>query len=66
VTTTHKYHSRRRLDLFNLGLLLVSIVSGLGAYVLIEQGMTALLLIPSVVAATIGATHLVKYQAPRD
>lgn len=63
---THKYRSQRRLDLFSLALLLIGIASGLGAYALIEQGINALVMIPSVVAATIGATHLVKYEAPRD
>lgn len=66
MTTTHRIQSRRRLDLSSLILLLVGIISGLVAYVLITQGMSALVLIPSVVAATIGATQLTKYEAPRE
>jgi len=66
VTTTHRIQSRRRLDLPSLLLLLVGIIFGLIAYVLIAQGMSALMLIPSVVAATIGATQLIKYEAPRE
>lgn len=64
--TTHRSQSRRRLDFFNLVLLAVSVVSGIFAYALVEQGMSALLLIPAVAAATIGATHLIKHEAPRD
>jgi len=66
VTTTHRIQSRRRLDLPSLILLLVGIISGLVAYVLITQGMSALVLIPSVVAATIGATQLTKLEAHRE
>lgn len=66
MTTTHRIQSRRRLDLPSLILLLVGIISGLVAYVLITQGMSALVLIPSVVAATIGATQLTKLEAHRE
>ena len=66
MTTTHRILSRRRLDLFSLILLLVGIASGLVSYVLITQGLSALVLIPSVVAATIGATQLTKQEARRE
>lgn len=66
MTTTPRIQSRRRLDLPSLILLLVGIIAGLVAYVLTAQGMSALGLIPSVVAATIGATKLTKYEAPRE
>lgn len=66
MTTTHRHQSRRRLDVSSLILLLVSILSGLGAYFLIMHGMSSLVLIPSVVAATVGAMRLFKFEVPRD
>ena len=66
MTATHKQQSRRRLDRVNFFLLLVSIASALGAHALITHGVTALILIPSVIAATIAATHLTKREASRD
>lgn len=66
MTTTHRHSSRRRLDVFNLVLLLVSVASGFGALAIVQEGVTALILVPSVVVATLAATHLTKLEAPRD
>lgn len=65
--TTHKLQQRRRLSIASLALALVGIVFGVAAYLLITHaGITPLLLIPSVVAATVGFTHLFKKEAPRQ
>lgn len=66
MTTTHRHQSHRRLDISSLILLIVSLASGLGACVLILHGISALVLVPSVVAATVGVMRLFKYEAPRD
>ena len=64
-TTTHS-QSQRRLDVAGLALLLVGLLTGLLAYVYVtERDINPLLLVPSVVAATTGATHLTKRVAPR-
>ncbi|WP_138757671.1 hypothetical protein [Modestobacter altitudinis] len=58
--------SHRRLDVASLALLLVGLVFGVLAYWLITaHDVTPLVLIPSVVAITIGATHLTQREAPR-
>ena len=66
MTTTHRRQYRRRLDRASLILLLVSVASGICAYALITHGANALVLVPSVVAATIAATHLTRHEAPRE
>jgi tryptophan-rich sensory protein len=67
VTTTQRRQTRRRLDLANFILLLASIASGIGAYVLLSTSeVSALVLVPSAIAAAIAATHLTKYEAPRE
>ncbi len=56
----------RRVDVASLALFLCGLTFGVLAYCLIsERGMNPLVLIPAVVAATLGASHLVKYEAPR-
>jgi hypothetical protein len=68
VTTTHSHHprSRRSIDVAGFALLVCGLVFGAVALWLIEdRGYTPLLLVPSIVAATIGATHLTKWEAPR-
>jgi CRISPR/Cas system-associated protein Csm6 len=66
VTTTHKHGSHRRLDLASLALVLIGVVFGALAYWLITvEHMNALVVVPSVVAITIGATNLIKREAPR-
>jgi uncharacterized membrane protein len=49
-----------------LTLLLIGLVSGVFSYWLITyNGVNALVIIPSIVAITIGATHITKREAPR-
>lgn len=63
----HRQHGRRQVDLASVALLVCGLVFGVVAYHLItEQGVNPLILGPSVVAVTLGVTHLVKRQAPRD
>lgn len=66
MTTTHS-QAQRRVDLGSLALLLVGLVSGILAYLFVTQhGTDPLLLVPSVVAVTTGATHLTRRVAPRS
>ena len=66
MTMTHSHHSHRRLDMASLTLLIIGIVCGAFSYWLVsEHGLNPLILVPSVVAATIGATHLSKREAGR-
>jgi len=63
VTTTT---SHRRLDVAGLLLLLVGLAfGGLGYWLTVAHDVNALVLVPSVVAITTGATHLTKREAPR-
>jgi Na+/H+-translocating membrane pyrophosphatase len=63
VTTTT---SHRRLDVASLALLLVGLVFGVLAYWLITvRDVNALVLVPSIVAITTGASHIAKREAPR-
>lgn len=58
--------SHRQLDVASLALLVLGLVFGALSYWFItEHGQSPLVLIPSVVAATIGATHISKREAPR-
>lgn len=62
-TTTH---SHRRLDAAGLALLVLGFICGVIAYWLItEHGLNPLILVPSVAAATIGASHITKREAAR-
>ena len=66
MTTSRHAHSHRRLDVASLLLLLVGLISGVGCYWLItERAWNALILLPSVIAAFTGATHLTQWEAPR-
>ncbi|GEM_PF-3289468 len=66
MTTTHSHRVHRRLDVASLTLLLIGLVSGVFSYWLITyNGVNALVIIPSIVAITIGATHITKREAPR-
>lgn len=58
-------HRTRRLDIASLSLLVLGVVCGAISYWLIaDRGLNPLVLAPSVVAATIGATHITKREAP--
>lgn len=60
-------HSHRRLDVVGLSLMLLGLVCAVLAYWLItEHGLNPLILVPSVVAATNGASHITKHEAPRE
>lgn len=66
MTMTHSHRSQRRLDAASLVLLLIGLVSGVFSYWLIaDRGLNALILVPSVIAAYIGATHLTKREVTR-
>ncbi len=59
-------HSQRPLDVAGLALLLLGLICGVLAYWLItEHGLNPLILVPSVVAATTGASHITKREAAR-
>lgn len=58
---------RRRLDVASLALFVLGLVCGTVCYWLIaDHGVNALWLVPSVVIATTGASHLTKLEAKRD
>jgi len=58
--------SKRSVDFASAALLAVGIASGVVAYSLtVSDDITALILVPSVVAATIGAFNITKTTAPR-
>lgn len=62
VSTGHK----TRVDLSGVLLLIIGLLSGTLAYVMITSGgVNPLVLVPSVVAATLGATSMTKREAPR-
>lgn len=66
MTAIRRVEPRRRLDVAGLLLLVVGIVSGAFAYWLTtHQGVNVLILVPSVVAITLGALHLTKRELPR-
>ena len=66
MTTTDKSRSHRRLDGASLTLLLIGIVFAILAYWLITvERFNPLLIVPSIVASTLGASHLIKREAPR-
>ncbi|SKG76491.1 Uncharacterised protein [Mycobacteroides abscessus subsp. bolletii] len=61
-----KPNATRRLDLPSLALTFIGIVCGFVAYWLINaEGANTLVIVPSIVAVTIGATHLINRDAPR-
>lgn len=67
MTATTRRHQRRRLDVANLIVLVVAIASGIFAYALITYAhMNVLVIVPSIVVATLSAPHLVKREAPRE
>lgn len=66
MTTTSSRRARRRLDVASLALLLLGLLSGVLSYWLItDHQANAMIIVPSIIAATIGATHITKKQAPR-
>jgi hypothetical protein len=67
MTMTHSHHhSRRRLDAAGLILLFIGLVFGALAYwLIVDRGVNPLILVPAVVAATLGAMHVSKREASR-
>lgn len=66
MTTTVSHHSRRRLDVASLLLLLSGLICGVISYWLVTSaGVNALVMAPSIVVATFAATHLTKREASR-
>lgn len=66
MTTTDRRISRRRLDVPSLALTMIGLASGVFSYFLVTYAdVNALVMVPSVVAVTVGATHLVKREASR-
>lgn len=64
MTTTHRHRPQRKLDVAGLVLLLIGIVFGIFSYwLIVAEDVNALVLVPSVVAATLGATSLTKIEA---
>lgn len=62
----HSPRTQRRLDIPSLALLLIGLGGGGWCYYLIaDHGWNALIIVPSVVAATTGALHIIKREARR-
>jgi len=58
--------SRRRLDVASLVLLAIGLVfGGLSGWLVTNHGLNALIIIPSLVAVAVGATHITKREASR-
>lgn len=65
--TMRNQDPRRRLDVGSLILLVVGLLSAVFSYWLITSAnINPIILVPSIVAATIGALHLTKIEAPRS
>lgn len=73
MTTSHssrrhspKHAPRRRVDFAGVALFVVGLVFAVISFWLVDaRGASALVIVPSIVAATIGASHLTKREAPR-
>lgn len=67
MTLMHSPRSHRRLDLAGLALLLIGLVFGVISYWLVmDRGLNPLIIVPSIVAATTGASHITKREASRQ
>lgn len=63
--TNERGPSRRRLDVPSLLLLSSGVVFGLLSYwLVVEHDVNSLVIVPSIVVATVGATHITKLEAP--
>lgn len=63
---THSHRSHRRLDMASLALLLIGLAfGGLSYWLVADHGLNALIIVPSIVAAMTGASHITKREAPR-
>lgn len=65
--TIHRNTARPRLDIASLVLTVIGLMFGSVAYWLITaERVNALVIVPAVAAVTIGVTHLIKREAPRE
>ena len=69
MTSTHSHYGQRRatrrVDVASVALLVCGIVFGIvSCWLITERGANPLILLPSGVAVMLGATHLVKREAP--
>lgn len=64
MTMTHSPRVRRKVDVASLALLLIGLAFGvLARWLIVNHGSDPIILAPSVVAATLGATNLLKREA---
>ncbi|MFS3128659.1 hypothetical protein ACLM5J_09665 [Nocardioides sp. Bht2] len=69
MTMTHSHHAgaRRQVDAASLALLIVGLVFAvLTGWLSVRGDVNPLVIIPSLVAIAMGASHLTKWVAPRD
>lgn len=67
MTTHKKPAAHRRIDIASAILAVIGIACAVLAYWLItNEQVNALVIVPATVAATIGVTHIIKREAPRD
>lgn len=67
MTNHHRNMARRRVDLSSAILTLIGLIFGAVAYwLIVAEHFNALVIVPSIVAVTIGLTHLLKREAPRE
>jgi hypothetical protein len=66
VTTTHKHdEARRRLDVASLLLVISGVLSALfSCWLITDENVSVLVIIPSVVVAIFGIAHITKREAP--
>ena len=66
MTTMSNHRPHRRLDIPSLVLLVIGLVFGAVSYWLVtDRGLNPLIIAPSIVAATLGLTHITKHEATR-
>lgn len=67
MTTTAKRQSRRYVDVVSLVVMAIGVLFGVVSYCLVSfADVNVLVIAPSIVAITLGATHLIKHEAPRE
>ncbi|MDZ7910787.1 MAG: hypothetical protein U5O16_14555 [Rhodococcus sp. (in: high G+C Gram-positive bacteria)] len=67
MTTTAKRQSRRHVDVVSLVVMAIGVLFAVVSYCLISfADVNVLVIVPSIVAITLGATHLIKHEAPHE
>lgn len=56
----------KRFERSNLILLLISVILCIGAFALVEQGVTRLVVIPSFIVAVVASIRLSNYKEPKE